>query len=291
MSQFPNRPPNALPGSEFIKQLMGQQTNRDEAIYSEVLMGNFPNFMRKLIPITISDKGNTLIYNVTPDFLCIGTDEDYVRAPLGAPAAQKIADAFGCVLPTPKMSDQIWHAATIKLAPAPLPANNKMTDTDVFYNHNQIIQNQMGNKAPGELVAGHKKDVVISNELLGKSDRLGIHGLHSEDGKPIQDGALSKHNSSYRDYSSGVRLIDKNATLNGKAVNLVTDVMKNDQYAYLISNEGTLKMVSYIDPKTNQPYKGDTVENAGTQNQVATNMNGRMQLLQRISDFLDNIKV
>ncbi len=163
MTNFPSRPSTAMPGSVFIDSIMklGPSANRDELIVNEILRGNFPDFLRKMVPITISDKGNTLVYNVMPDYIAIGNDTDYTRGPISGPSAQKIADAFGTILPTPKMSDQIWQNAKIQLSPKPLSGmsninlsgknyttqqflGSKMSDTDAFDYHNKLIQEQLG---------------------------------------------------------------------------------------------------------------------------------------------------
>lgn len=308
MANFPSRPGNALPGSQFIQSIMssGKSSQRDDLIVQELLRGNIPNFIKQLVPITISEKGNTLIYKVTPDYLAVGDDNDYVRAPLGGPAAQRVADSFGCILPTPKMSDQIWKAAKVKLAPKPLSGTNstiggktyspqqmlagKMMDTDTFEYHNQLIQQQLqevGHK-PGELVAGNKKDVVLSNDLV--PGRLAIHGLHEQSGKAIQQGGLSKHEADYRDYSHGVRLVDKIATLNGQSVDLLKDVLQNPTYAYLV-NDGVLNNLAYNykQDKTQPETSKDTM--VATAPEAKGTPAGRMQLLDRINKYLNNIKI
>lgn len=274
MAQFPNRSDNSPTGSQFIQSIidMKMTDKRDDLVANQILQGNFPDFLRKLVNITISEKGNTLIYKVMPDFLSIGSDQDYQRIPLTAPSAQKIADAFNCVLPTPKMSDQIWKNAT-KLPPKPLSGMTstirdktyspesfvaqKMIDMDSVQYHNSIVNKQLVNVEPGQLIAGHLKDIVISDQLINKK-RLGLHGLHTLDGKPIQEGALSAHNDTHFEYAMGTRLVDRQAMLNGKQVDLVNDILKNKDYAYLISNEGPLQFTSY-------QYEKPALENKITQ--------------------------
>jgi hypothetical protein len=248
MARFPDRPPNATSGSRFAQKLSSMLSGgrTDQMITDEILKGNFPEFLRNLVPITISDKGNTLVYKVMPDVLAVGSNEDFKRFPISAPNAQRIADVFACMLPTPTISDQIWQHADVKLKPQPLPADKDMTDINTFNHHDDLIQQQLGDNHLGELVAGQTKDVVISNQLAGHPDRLGIHGWHDENGKPIQGGALSKHDVNYVDYSHGIRLVDQNAILNGKEVNLLRDVLQNREYASMVNGrEGPLLITGY----------------------------------------------
>lgn len=292
MAHFPSRPGNAPSGNDIIKSLNGK--NGDAVFIKELLSGNMPSFLKQLVPVAVTEGNNTLIYSVTPDYLSIGNDSDYFRVPLGGPDSQRVADAFGCVLPTPKMSDQIWKAAKVKLAPKPLPTD-KMTDVGTFDHHNQIIQKQLedsGHKA-GELVAGSKKDVVVSNDLI--NGRLGIHGLHDQSGKAIQGGGLSKHDSNYKDYSSGTRLVDRAAILNGQRVDLVKDVLQNPEYAYLVNN-GVLTNVAYnykdkpVKPSDKAPEQM-VASNTPALPKAETNASGRMQILDRINKFLEKLSV
>lgn len=314
MAHFPNRPAGALGGNQFLQTVTSKDdTKRDDLFVKEILSGNIPNFLKQLVPITVEDKGNTLIYKVTPDYLCLGDDNDYVRVPLGAPAAQRIADAFGCTLPTAKMSNQIWKEAKAKLEPKPMSGRTsniggktytpqqflakKMTDTDSFQEHNRLIQEQLSAHKPGELVAGHKKDVVLSNQLASRPDRVAIHGLHNTKGQAIQGGSWG-HEITYRDYSHGIRLVDRTATLNGKPVDLVEGVMKNPTFSYLVSDEGALQFTSYQYKKKDNA--GDFPKSEDTQiaqkfqeidkyleqfsSAASSKIAGRMIILQRVLD-------
>lgn len=314
MANFPSRPGNALGGSEFIQSItQGDSTQRDSWIEKEILKGNIPDFLKRLVAITVTEKNNTLIYNVTPDYLSLGNDTDYIRVPLGASSAQKIADAFGCTLPTAKMSNQIWQAAAAKLPPKPMSGltsniggktytpqqflQKKMTDTDSFAEHNRLIQEQLSGHELGDLVAGHKKDVVLSNQLASRPDKVAIHGLHNTNGQAIQGGSWG-HDIGYRDYSHGIRLVDRQAKLNGKPVDLVKDIFQNPQYAYLVSDEGALQFTSYKYKKDGTepvvPKEDGTMVASNTPEQEYTPgkpQSGRMQFLQRIDQFLDGLKV
>ncbi len=288
-----------VPASIFFRNIDKTQ-NRDSVITDQVLSGNIPNFLRSFVPVEVKSGKNTLTYYVMPDYLSIGTDTDYVHVPLGAPAAQKIADAFGCILPTSKMSDQIWKAAKTKLPPKPMSGmtsnisgkkynpqqflKSKMSDTDSFIEHSNIIQRQMKSHKPGELVAGSKKDIVISNQL--GSNSLGLHGFHDTSGKPLQPGTgLTPHSAGYSDYSSGIRLIDRNAKLNGKVVDLKV-ILKDPVYASMISDEGVVMFAGYkYDNKIQAPNK--TTKQDGSMLAKNTEPSSN-QILEQINKLLNS---
>jgi len=294
MAKIGPRKSDSPSGSEFISSIINISSGeaRDQKIYEQISNGNIPNFLRSFVPITVKDGQNTLTYNVMPDYISVGSDEDYVRVPVGASMAQKIADEFDCTLPTPKISDQIWSSATVKLDPKPMGASNRMTNTSEFLEHNNVIENQKKSNNQGQLVAGHKKDIVISNQLVGKKNRLGIHGLHTKDGKPIQGGALSPHSMNYTDYSHGIRLVDRECNLNGQVVDIIDDIAKNKLYAHLISNEGPLAFTSYNYESTKKPTQDAIKENSNTmiaKMAPKKKSQGRLKFLDRIFNYISSI--
>jgi len=128
-------------------------------------------------------------------------------------AAQKIADVYGCFLPTPLMVDAIYKASAVKLAPVPMYAYRDSTIT--MWQHHLIIEGQRKNKKG--LISGIKKDVVLSNKVLehAKPNRVAIYGWHLLDGKPIQP-VYAGHVNWYVDYSHGIRLIARTVKVDGK---------------------------------------------------------------------------
>ena len=79
---------------------------------------------------------------VKPDYLSLGTDEDFFRAPMTPGTAQRIADNLDCVLPTSKMVDAIYSAAAIKLVPLPIPPSPAMTTVPIFALHNEMVRHK-----------------------------------------------------------------------------------------------------------------------------------------------------
>ena len=212
---------------------------RDSLAVREILSGNLPTFLTKLQPVTISGidsatgKKLTAVFYVTPDYISVGTDEDWARIPLTPMAAQRIADSFNCFLPTRKMVDAIYHAAVIKLEPMPLFTFRDSSPT--FYHHHLMIEGQRKSKTG--LIAGIKKDVVISSKITTdlKQDRVAIYGWHKTDGRPIQP-LYTGHVNWYVDYSHGIRLVYRKVMVNRKWMDY-TEVLRHPIYSRLICDE------------------------------------------------------
>jgi hypothetical protein len=131
------------------------------------------------------------------DYAAIGVDDDFVRTPMSPITAQRLADQLGLVLPTKKLVDAIYSAATVKLAPSPLTPGPQMMSNDYYRRHHEAIEKQRAGRVG--LVAGHKKDVVVTNRLVSRPDRVAIYGWHAHDRRPIQPLSLV-HEASYADY-------------------------------------------------------------------------------------------
>src|SRR6185436_3107416 len=98
----------------------------------------------------------------------------------------------------------------------------------------------------GELVAGDKKDVVITPQLEGMPGHVAIYGWHRPDGKRIQPLYLG-HRDSWVDYSHGVRLIQSWAQVNG-ASNTLQAALSQRGLAGLASDEGMIVTPRYPVP-------------------------------------------
>ena len=128
----PARKTEALTGSQFINLITPMAlSDRENWIQAQVVSGNIPDFLRSLVPITvtanIAGTNHTATFYVAPDYLAIGSDSDYFLAPMTPLLGQRLCDALGCVLPTRKMVNQIWTNAAVKLNPQPIPPSSQMT--------------------------------------------------------------------------------------------------------------------------------------------------------------------
>ncbi len=237
--QTPSRS-SVLTGTEFYKIAAAfNWRQRDSLAEAEILRGNLPYFLKKFIPVRVqasdSATGNIIkaTYFVAPDYLSVGTNVDWVRINISPMAAQKIADSFECFLPTRKMVDDIYHAATIKLEPVPMYALRDSSPT--MYQHHLIIEGQRRERKG--LVAGIKKDIVISGKLLhdAKPNRVAIYGWHQLNGKPIQP-LYTGHINSWVDYSQGTRLIYRRIKMGNQWMDY-TEVLKHPVWHKLLCDE------------------------------------------------------
>jgi hypothetical protein len=247
--KLPPRSATAPEGKELVKAMTELTLpDREQCIFQQVTNGNVPNFLRKFVALTntasINGANHTVQFYVASDYFALGSDSDYLLTPMTPMLAQRIATFLDCTLATRKISDDIWKAATVKITPTPLPPNAKMITVPVFDEHNQIVGTQrlaqIAAHPLGELVAGNKKDVVISTLIYTNlhtraSTPVVIYGWHKDNGKAIQP-IYNGHAQSWADYSHGIRLIQQTAVLDGKPTT-VSAILTNASYAALLSDE------------------------------------------------------
>jgi hypothetical protein len=244
---IPTRPADAPGGAAIMKQVADLPlAEREGRLQAEILRGNFPPFLRRFKSVTIEAKdrdgaAHRLAVEVMPDYLAVGSDADFVRIPLTPAAAQRIATAFGCLLPTRRLVDELYAAAEVKLEPRPLTQEREAVPT--FVQHNGIIEEQRAGRPLGLLVAGIKKDVVLTNRLRDPPGRVAIYGWHRLDGSPIQP-LTTVHRQTYVDYSHGIRLVRRPAILDGNPQD-VAALLQDPRLAPLLSDEGALERVGY----------------------------------------------
>lgn len=232
-------PVNRVTGSEFYRHAAAfNWRERDSIAVRQILSGNIPSFLKEFIrvDVSINDSAGNVIrgaYFVAPDYLSVGSDKDWARVPLTPMAAQQIADSFRCFLPTRKITDDIYRAATVKLEPVPMFAFRDSTPT--MWHHHLVIEGLRRNR--NGLIAGIKKDVVISGKLTRdpKPNRVAIYGWHRLDGKPIQP-LYTGHVNWYVDYSHGARLVHRTILVEGNPMDYI-EVMQHPVYHRLLCDE------------------------------------------------------
>jgi len=266
---LPARSDTAAGGGELAETLNGLNLEaREEKVVHEILAGNVPASWRRFLPIRVSQsidgKLCELILFVSPDYLAIGSDANSLRIPLSPAVAQSVADQLNCLLPTRKMVNSIYETATIQLAPQPMKPTDEMIQVSYFAKHHKAIEQQLAEKHPrrdsGQLIAGHKKDVVLTPQLANLQGRVAIFGWHKAIDQPIQPLYIG-HKDSWVDYSHGIRLVARHGFLNGIACDL-RDVLADSSLHRIISDEGPLARSTYAIAFT--PEKVSTTDDETT---------------------------
>lgn len=215
----------------------------------------------------------TLRQSVLPDYLAVGNDVDYVHVPLDKYSAQRVATKLNAILPTARLCHSIYEqtpgshrigaiARDYYRSPGPnkTTPNWAQTSTAAYREHSQAIQDEMKKRriSPGELVAGHKKDVGIAQRLHQQPRYIAFHGFYDGNGYPYEpcyenpshrpqsscrrDTAQLAHPQSdgrFFDYSQRVRLVHRWMEVNGKP-RLVKKVLAKDDLSLLIGAEGKI---------------------------------------------------
>jgi hypothetical protein len=141
-------------------------------------------------------------------------------------------------LVTSKISDHVYENAAIKLSPFFYkPVGNQNESVEKFVEHNNQIelQKKEAGGQNGQLIAGIKKDIILSHQLSDLSNKVIIYGWHQLDGKPIQP-VYAGHVDWYVDYSHGIRLISQMIKIDGKEL-AISQILQDPILFKLISDE------------------------------------------------------
>ena len=258
---FQDKPQASLTGWDFMLKAdkMGFWKLED-AIAEAVLEGNIPQELRSFRKIVfrtpvvdsveILRKPHKVEIWVLPDYISIGTSNDFVRMPMGPLAAQRIADSLHCILPTTFLVDRIAEVAQGHLNIFPFrPLGSRNSQPIVYQDSNNAINALYDAKGYkfGQFISGLMKDVVLTYKILtlpGNENRVAIYGWHLPSGKAKQPLHI-KHGNFYADYSHGIRMIYRTIKVDGKEYD-AREVLESPQLYRLLSNEPMyLKKASY----------------------------------------------
>ena len=224
---------------------------REAAIASALLGGEMPSWLRTWVPVPVAGVGHTGTIYVFPDYLSIGSDDDFVRMPMAPTTAEQVASSLGGRLPTRKMVNDIHSAASLLAAqPWGPPYDSSMMATQRYIAHNAKIESYRASigLTNGMLVSGHKKDVVVSPTMDGA--HVCIYGWFTKaspssaiQGPPAN---CKSHELSYADYSHGIRVVKDTMLVDGQEM-LVDDVMRDASLSALVSDNGVYFRTRYSD--------------------------------------------
>lgn len=245
-ANIPPRAANAIGGAAFIASLRGLDRDaREAAVLRELRSGNVPGFLWQFVNVSVKGtwdgKEHSVSYDVMPDYLAIGSDDDFVRMPMNPRTAQAFCDSAGLALPTRKMVNDIWAQAAARFIPQPLTKDRE--SPAAFLQSQRLIEEQAAGVPRGGIWAGIKKDVVISNRLQERPNRVGIFGWHYPNGVPIQPLTVV-HVDWYVDYSHGVRPLRRTVRVDGREMDY-EDVLRDPKLSALLSDEGPIARPHY----------------------------------------------
>jgi hypothetical protein len=241
---FPERGEYAETGAQCMDRIASLPKNdREEEIFQAIAKGNIPDFLRNTISLSgefpdAAGINHQITYEVIPDYLSVGNDTDFCRIPMNPYTAQRLADLCGGSLLTSKISDHIYEKATIRLYPYNyIPVGDLNEQVSKFRDHNHQIEKQIAEAGGkhGQLTAGVKKDVILSERVSKQPGKVVIYGWHLPGGKPVQP-VYSGHAAHYVDYSHGIRLMNNQVLLDGKPV-LLRDILKDPVLYRIFSDE------------------------------------------------------
>ena len=287
--KIPPRPLDAITGSQFMNSVSNLSSeDREARIYDEISKGNIPDFLRSLTKIetTFNDANgvnHSVIYEVMPDYLAIGSNEDFCRIPMGPITAQKLADLFGAAMPTSKLVDNIYVNCVTKLAPQfYTPVGNENELVAKFVLHNNDIEEQRISKGGelGQLTGGIKKDVILSNKIVDptRTHHVVIYGWHQLNGLPIQP-IYNGHINTYVDYSHGIRFINSELLVDSVVVNYKNILTDGVLYKILSNETGAMERPSYlkIDGIPETPKSFGVINNGGESLKILTNEDAKVE--------------
>jgi len=228
-----------------IFQTLSTSRNREKEIESFLFSGLNINFGFSTVKVTQGQ--DVLEYYVSNDYLSLGDNFGWIHCPMSPLTPRAFMRTNDYILPTPKMVRQIYSAAITKPRAVAWGELYKSVEkkfnrdsTKCYLDHSNKIKSQMiqlGHKEDN-LIAGHKKDVVLTNILANPKykNNVAIYGWFNSDGTVIQNLNAIDHIVSYVDYSHGLRMIKNDCLLNGMPRKL-TDIFSDTRLATMIHDE------------------------------------------------------
>lgn len=243
---LPPRPGDAPGGTAIARRVRTLDPGtREERIYAEIARGNVPGWLRRLRPVEmtgeVGDRRRRVRFWVTPDYLSVGSEDDFFVIPLSARTAQRVADLADASLPTPRMVDAIWAAADRRVEPIRIRPDEFMKTVRYFERHDHLLKAQrfLYDLPPGAFVAGQKLDVVLTSELSERPGEIALYGWHRTGGQPIQPLFVGATDSLVA-FSHGVRLVDRDVLVDGERRDL-RDVLTDPRLAPILTGAGVIE--------------------------------------------------
>ncbi len=229
-----------MKATEFLKPHLNTNAGTIQHLFLEEIKKG--NCLLEWSEITSTYKNHTAKLSVSSDAIAIGEPNDWVRINLTATCEQQIADFLGVSMITSKISNLIYKQADVKLTPCTQNPDKYMELVSrMIQHHNAVEEKRDGKKG---LISTVGKDWVLSNLIVKKAHAIN-HGWQLPDGKIIQNLG-TKHNRFHIDYSQVGRFVKRTINVDGQEMD-IRDVLVDPVLSYLISDEGPLKFVRYVE--------------------------------------------
>jgi hypothetical protein len=203
---------------------------REELIVQAVVRGAYDP--PEWTTITSNYKGRRAQIQVSTDALKILG----VRVDVTADGAQRIADALGTILPTPRVLQLIWEQAAVRIEPCTGAADAKMASTARMLQHSECVDRRIGDRTG--MVANEGKHWVLSNRISGSENLAANYGWFIKGRRPIQTVG-TRHDTAHTDYSQIVRLVKPTIRVDGRDID-IRHVGRSPELFGLVSDEGPL---------------------------------------------------
>jgi hypothetical protein len=239
-------------GTDFKNKIANKTgIQREMEIIQAINSNILPSFLKpdNFVEITISRNQGVLRYFVARDYFSIGTDDDYLLTPCTPVTLREFLKTLQCSLPTPTMVDQIYRQANYKIPAKPQKPmrGESITSSRLYFLIDDAIKNERKkrNIPQDALVAGHKKDVVLTNALTKKENKgnVAIYGWYYSNGQRIQNLNSKDHKIDYVDYSHGLRFVSNKCFLNGRETTL--QAIFTDPINCLFVHDEPLRFLNY----------------------------------------------
>lgn len=291
--KIPARPANAVTGSMFLETAAHlDPVAREERIVAEIVAGNLPSFLRRPVKVSLGshDTGSHFVeLDVMPDYLAIGSDDDFILIPMLAASAQRVATAFDCLLPTEQIVNAIWDAAEVKMAlvgqfGVGACQDSTMGSVPCYRQYESVLRAQRTSlgAVSGKLTGGHKKDVIISADIHRPLAALHVlpviiyGGWERGAKRPIQSSAPF-HDDAWVDYSHGIRLVGCNVRVDGQPARL-EDVLASPTLHRLISSTLLLDPWYPLVPSARSGHPRTGERDGSASHELATRSPGAMSI-------------
>lgn len=235
-----------MKASELLKDWPSGGQEREDAIIQAYRLGNVVRW--PAIEVLAVDARHAVTFYAVGNYFAIGDETDFVFMPMSPLTAQRICDLGNFILPTRRIVDLIWGSAPLRVEPQPWgpPFDASMCSNERYVAHSTRVTHQLDAMAPTpwqeKLVAGYKKDLVLTNHL--DKDHVAIYGWHHLSGTPIQPLNCLSHAATYADYSHGVRFILQGAYVDGSPRDMES-ILADPTLAHLVSDEGVMRVLRH----------------------------------------------